>query len=173
MTQRTNSAKVTSSISKPIIATQGLLSRVGGREARPWGWFEILAIGLGYQVKRLSVEPGRRLSLQWHRHRQEHWVVARGSARVTIGADSLVLSPGGTLAVPKAAIHRLENASAVDPLEIVEVQIGAYLGEDDIVRIQDDFGRVITGKGAALIDSNGHDNHDAGQEIVSVPLSSP
>jgi mannose-1-phosphate guanylyltransferase/mannose-6-phosphate isomerase len=112
------------------------------REARPWGWFEPLTSGAGYQVKRLMVEPDRRLSLQWHRHRDEQWVVGRGTARVTIGDRVLTLGRGQSAFVPRTVVHRIENLSSLEPLEIIEVQTGDYLGEDDIVRVEDDYGRT-------------------------------
>ncbi|MSQ08291.1 MAG: cupin domain-containing protein [Dehalococcoidia bacterium] len=117
------------------------------RVERPWGWFEPLATGAGYQVKRLTVNPEQRLSLQWHRHRDEHWVVARGTAKVEIGEKTLTLGRGQSVFVPRTVRHRIVNISSVEPLEIIEVQTGDYLGEDDIVRIEDDYGR--TDKGGA------------------------
>jgi mannose-1-phosphate guanylyltransferase/mannose-6-phosphate isomerase len=122
--------------------TFGAPGRTGARVERPWGWFETLASGSGYQVKRLTVKPGKRLSLQWHRHRDEQWAVARGTARVTIGNKTLNLGRGQVAVVPRTVEHRIENLSSLETLEIVEVQTGEYLGEDDIVRIEDDFGRV-------------------------------
>lgn len=112
------------------------------KEERPWGSFEVLAGGPGFQVKRLTVKPLKRLSLQWHRHRDEHWVVARGTAKVHVGGKEFTLGRGQSMHVPRTITHRIENISSIDPLEIVEVQTGDYLGEDDIVRIEDDFGRV-------------------------------
>ena len=114
------------------------------REERPWGWFETLASGAGYQVKRLLVNPEQRLSLQWHRHRDEQWIVARGTALVTIGEKTCNLGRGQSASVPRTVRHRIENISSVEPLELVEVQTGDYLGEDDIVRVEDDFGRAGT-----------------------------
>lgn len=95
-------------------------------------------------MKRLIIHPGRRLSLQWHRHRDEQWVVARGSARVTVGEKTYNLGRGQSASVPRTIVHRVENLSSVEPLEVIEVQTGDYLGEDDIVRIEDDFGRAGT-----------------------------
>jgi mannose-6-phosphate isomerase-like protein (cupin superfamily) len=112
------------------------------KESRPWGSFEVLANGPGFQVKRLTVKPLKRLSLQWHRHRDESWVVARGTAKVTVDGKEQTLGRGQAMNVPRTITHRIENISSVDPLEIIEVQTGDYLGEDDIVRIEDDFGRV-------------------------------
>ena len=112
------------------------------REDRPWGSFEVLASGPGFQVKRLTVKPEKRLSLQWHRHRDEHWVVARGTARVQVDGEQHTLGRGQSMDVPRTVEHRIENISSVDPLEIIELQTGDYLGEDDIVRVEDDFGRA-------------------------------
>ncbi len=115
-----------------------------GREDRPWGWFEPLSSGAGYQVKRLHVNPLKRLSLQWHRHRDEQWVVARGTARVVVGEKAYNVGRGQSVSVPRTTSHRIENISSVEPLEIIEVQCGEYLGEDDIVRTEDDFGRATS-----------------------------
>lgn len=110
-------------------------------EVRPWGGFQTLEEGPGYKVKRLVVEPGHRFSLQKHRRRAEHWVIVSGSPKVTIGRRSRKLRPREAVTVPRGAWHRAENLGRV-PVVIVEVQYGAYLGEDDIVRRQDDYGRV-------------------------------
>ncbi len=109
-------------------------------EVRPWGWFRAVAAGPGYQVKILHVEPGQRLSLQWHEHRSEHWVVVRGRATVVLGDKALQLEIGDTVDIPVGAHHRLENGSN-EAVEVVEVQRGDYLGEDDITRIADDYDR--------------------------------
>ncbi len=108
---------------------------------RPWGSYTVLELGERHQVKRITVLPGRRLSLQRHRRRAEQWVVVRGTARVTRGDEVLDLGPGQSVAIAREQAHRLENPGA-ELLEVVEVQTGDYLGEDDIVRLQDDFGRV-------------------------------
>jgi mannose-6-phosphate isomerase-like protein (cupin superfamily) len=112
------------------------------RETRPWGSYEILASGPGFQTKRLTVKAESRLSLQWHRHRDETWVVARGTARVTVGEEQHTLGRGETMFVARNIHHRIENISSIEPLEIIEIQTGDYLGEDDIVRVEDDFGRA-------------------------------
>ena len=108
---------------------------------RPWGSYEILSSGHGFQVKRLTVNINSRLSLQWHRHRDETWVVARGTAKVIIDDSELTLGRGESAFVERNCHHRIENISSVEPLEIIEVQSGDYLGEDDIVRLEDDYGR--------------------------------
>lgn len=108
---------------------------------RPWGNFTSLETGEGYQVKRLTVKPGQRLSLQSHRHRSEYWVVVRGKALITVGEAELLRQKGESAFIPPGAKHRLENPGE-ELLEVIEVQNGSYLGEDDIVRYEDDFGRV-------------------------------
>ena len=107
----------------------------------PWGRWQVLARGTGFQVKRLEVKPGRRFSLQYHRHRSEHWVVVAGSGRMTLGERTFRVSPGRFLFIPTRAQHRLQNIGR-SPLVVIEVQRGTYLGEDDIVRLQDDYGRA-------------------------------
>lgn len=108
---------------------------------RPWGSFTNVALGPGFQIKRLLVKPGGRLSLQSHRRRAEHWVAVRGRPRVTCGDEVLELEEGGHVFIPKGARHRIENPTE-EAVEIVEVQLGDYLGEDDIVRYEDVYGRV-------------------------------
>ena len=107
---------------------------------RPWGHYEGIDQGDGYQVKRLVVDAGKRISLQRHQHRSEHWVVVRGSARVTLETTTFDLATNESTYIAAGAIHRLENAG-FQPLEVIEVQTGAYLGEDDIERFEDDFNR--------------------------------
>ena len=94
----------------------------------------MLTRGPGFQVKRLSIKPDCRLSYQWHRHRAETWTVARGIARVTINGEDQMLGPSQSIHVPRTHKHRIANPSSIEPLEIIEVQTGDYLGEDDIVR---------------------------------------
>jgi len=107
---------------------------------RPWGTYDDLEHGERFRVKRIVVEPGAALSLQMHHHRAEHWVVVRGTARVTRGADTFLLTENESTYIPPGTRHRLENPGKL-PLEIIEVQSGAYLGEDDIVRFEDVYGR--------------------------------
>jgi mannose-1-phosphate guanylyltransferase/mannose-6-phosphate isomerase len=107
---------------------------------RPWGSFEGLAHGPRYQVKRILVKPGASISLQLHNHRAEHWVVVKGTARITRGEETLLLTENQSTYIPLGIVHRLENPGCID-LEIIEVQSGAYLGEDDIVRLEDHYGR--------------------------------
>ncbi|MEP7153418.1 MAG: mannose-1-phosphate guanylyltransferase/mannose-6-phosphate isomerase, partial [Nitrospira sp.] len=112
---------------------------------RPWGSYTVLEEGPGYKVKRVTVNPGGRLSLQLHHKRSEHWVVITGTARVTRGEELLDLRVGESTAIPIETPHRLENLGT-ETLHIIEVQNGPYLGEDDIVRFQDDYGRLSRGR---------------------------
>lgn len=107
---------------------------------RPWGWYESISESPGHKVKRIHVAPGARLSLQKHARRAEHWVVVRGRARVTRDAQEFDLEPGQHCDIAIGQVHRLANLGS-EPVEIIEVQFGDYLGEDDIVRLQDDHGR--------------------------------
>ncbi|HEU0221415.1 MAG TPA: phosphomannose isomerase type II C-terminal cupin domain [Paracoccaceae bacterium] len=111
------------------------------RETRPWGGFEVLADRPDCKVKRIWVDPGGRLSLQSHRHRSERWVVVAGTARVTIGDAVTDMGPGEVAMIPQGAKHRLENPGTA-LVEIVEVQLGDYFGEDDIIRYEDVYGRT-------------------------------
>lgn len=111
------------------------------RVHRPWGSYESIEAGDRYQVKHLMVKPGAALSLQMHHHRAEHWVVVTGTARVTLGDKELLLSENESTYIPIGTPHRLENPGKV-PLSIIEVQSGCYLGEDDIVRLEDSYGRT-------------------------------
>jgi mannose-1-phosphate guanylyltransferase / mannose-6-phosphate isomerase len=110
------------------------------RVYRPWGYYEILTRGERFQVKRLVVKPGQRLSLQKHFHRAEHWVVVNGSALVTRGETEVLIQENESVYIPLGEIHRLENPGKI-PLALIEVGSGPYLGEDDIVRIEDTYGR--------------------------------
>ena len=116
-------------------------ARRKGFEKRPWGGFEVLEEGPGYKVKRLVVNPGRRLSLQRHRHRAEHWVVVAGVPRVRVAGRTRRLRAKGTVSIPRGAWHRIENPGR-QPVILIEVQHGRYLGEDDIIRQEDDYGRT-------------------------------
>ena len=107
---------------------------------RPWGSYESMQEGERYQVKRINVKPGERLSLQKHHHRAEHWIVVKGTAEVTRGEEVFTLAENESTYIPLGAVHRLANPGKL-PLELIEVQVGAYLGEDDIVRFEDVYGR--------------------------------
>jgi mannose-1-phosphate guanylyltransferase/mannose-6-phosphate isomerase len=108
---------------------------------RPWGYYETLNLGPRFQVKLLHVTPGGKLSLQMHHHRSEHWVVVRGTAKVTIGDAEKLVQENESVYITATQWHRLENPGKV-PLEIIEVQIGTYLGEDDIIRSDDIYQRL-------------------------------
>ncbi|MCP5091741.1 MAG: mannose-1-phosphate guanylyltransferase/mannose-6-phosphate isomerase [Gammaproteobacteria bacterium] len=110
------------------------------RDHRPWGWFESLAVGTRFQVKQIMVHPGAALSLQSHVHRAEHWVVVEGTAKVTIGETVSLISENQSVYIPLGEVHRLENPGKM-PLHLIEVQSGAYLGEDDITRYEDVYAR--------------------------------
>jgi len=107
---------------------------------RPWGWYDSVDNGERFQVKRIVVKPGAALSLQMHHHRAEHWIVVSGTARVTKGEETFLVSENESTYIPLGTTHRLENPGRV-PLEMIEVQSGSYLGEDDIVRFEDVYGR--------------------------------
>ena len=110
------------------------------KDYRPWGWFESLVNTPGYQVKRLHVYPKAALSLQSHQHRSEHWVVVSGTAKVVRGSDEFLLKENQSAYISLGEVHSLENVGD-DDLELIEVQSGNYLGEDDIVRLEDSYGR--------------------------------
>jgi len=110
-------------------------------EERPWGRWSVLAEADGYKVKRLEIAPGQRLSLQYHLHRSEHWVVVSGSARVVLGEETRDIRVTDSVVVPAKMIHRIENPY-VAPVVIIEIQQGTTLDEDDIVRLEDDYQRI-------------------------------
>ena len=110
-------------------------------DERPWGNFTVLDEGEGYKVKRIEVLPGKRLSYQKHARRAEHWFIVQGVAKVTLDGKEIILSSGEYVDIPVGAAHRIENPGDVKVI-FIEAQRGDYLGEDDIVRLQDDFGRV-------------------------------
>lgn len=109
-------------------------------DKRPWGSFTVLDEGEGYKVKRLEVLSGKRLSYQKHAQRSEHWFVTQGTAKVTLDGEEITVNKGEAIDIPLGAAHRVENPEK-ELLVFIEVQQGDYLGEDDIVRIEDDFGR--------------------------------
>ena len=125
----------------------GLLKAAGRSETnshrkvhRPWGWYDSIDFGSRFQVKRIVVNPGGVLSLQMHHYRAEHWIVVSGTARVTKGDETFLVSENESTYIPLGTTHRLENLGKL-PLEMIEVQSGSYLGEDDIVRFEDRYGR--------------------------------
>ncbi len=109
---------------------------------RPWGAYTVVHRGNKFQVKVIEVDCGKRLSLQSHRQRDEHWTIVSGTARVTKGESSFEIAENQTVHIPRTVVHRIANAGA-EPLIFVEVQWGDYLGEDDIVRLEDDYGRQV------------------------------
>jgi mannose-6-phosphate isomerase-like protein (cupin superfamily) len=109
-------------------------------EQRPWGAWYVLDEGAGYKVKRIEVRPGQRLSYQTHEHRSEHWTIVQGTATCVLDGATLDVEPGGSVDVPVGMAHRIANLG-VDELVVIEVQRGDYTGEDDIVRLDDDYGR--------------------------------
>jgi len=117
---------------------EGVMHR---KVARPWGWYDTVEIGDRFKVKRIQVNPGASLSLQSHARRAEHWVVVRGIALVTCGDQSVTLNENESTYIPLGQKHRLSNPGKV-PVEIIEVQSGAYVGEDDIIRFDDQYGRL-------------------------------
>jgi mannose-6-phosphate isomerase len=110
-------------------------------DRRPWGTFTVLDEGAGFKVKRIEVLPGKRLSYQKHAQRAEHWVIVQGTAKVTLNDEEIIVRTGEAIDIAVGASHRVENAHE-ELLVFIEVQKGNYLGEDDIVRLQDDFGRT-------------------------------
>jgi len=110
-------------------------------DQRPWGTFTVLDQGSDFKVKRIEVLPGKRLSYQKHSQRAEHWVVVQGTAKVTLDDREIIVSAGEAIDIAIGAAHRVENLSQ-EPLIFIEVQRGSYLGEDDIVRLEDDYGRT-------------------------------
>jgi mannose-1-phosphate guanylyltransferase/mannose-6-phosphate isomerase len=110
---------------------------------RPWGWYDSVDNGDRFQVKRICVKPGAKLSLQKHFHRAEHWIVVRGTAEVTRGEETFLLSENQSTYIPIGTVHRLANPGKIN-LEMIEVQSGRYLGEDDIVRLEDTYGRMAS-----------------------------
>ena len=123
-----------------MAAGQLTVTEVGTRDYRPWGAFETVNEGERFKVKRITVKPGGKLSLQRHHHRAEHWVVVKGLAKVECAGETKFLSEDQSIYIPIGSAHRLENPGRI-PLELIEVQTGSYLGEDDIVRLDDEYGR--------------------------------
>ena len=125
-----------------ILKQKGRSEYFSHREVyRPWGKYDSIDQGDRYQVKLITVKPGQKLSLQMHHHRAEHWIVVSGTAKVTLGKDEIMLSENQSTYIPLGVTHALENPGKI-PLELIEVQSGSYLGEDDIVRFEDKYGRI-------------------------------
>jgi len=108
---------------------------------RPWGWYDSIASGACFQVKYMFVDSGKSLSLQLHRHRSEHWVIVKGSAKVRRGSENFMLGENESIFIPIGVKHQLSNIGKI-PLELIEVQSGSYLDEADIVRFADEYGRA-------------------------------
>jgi mannose-1-phosphate guanylyltransferase/mannose-6-phosphate isomerase len=136
---RTQDVKIITDILKTRTRSEWELNR---EVYRPWGKYDSIDSDDGYQVKRLTVNPGAKLSVQMHHHRSEHWVVVAGQARVHYGAESHDLNVNESTYHGKEVVHALENPGKL-PLELIEVQVGVYLGEDDIVRFSDRYGRAV------------------------------
>lgn len=134
--------------SEAMVIATGDADRSPRFDRRPWGTFTVLDEGEGYKVKRIEVLPSKRLSYQRHAHRGERWFVVQGTAKVTLDGQALTLRPGQTINIPVGAAHRVENPGE-EILIFIEVQLGSYLGEDDIVRLEDDFGRASAGGAVA------------------------
>jgi mannose-6-phosphate isomerase len=117
-----------------------MMRRVTEENVRPWGRYDVLSDDASYKVKSIVVEPGKRLSYQRHERRAEHWFVVAGTGVVTLDGDEIDVRPGSAVDVARRAAHRMANTGDV-PLVFVEVQHGEYFGEDDIVRLEDDYGR--------------------------------
>ncbi|OPX92535.1 MAG: Alginate biosynthesis protein AlgA [Syntrophorhabdus sp. PtaU1.Bin002] len=111
-------------------------------DQRPWGYYRVLSDEPDHKVKRICVYPGERLSLQRHQRRSEHWYIVAGTALVVVGADEIYLKAGEAVNIPVGSVHRIMNPGA-ENLIFIEIQTGDYFGEDDIERLQDDYGRVV------------------------------
>jgi mannose-6-phosphate isomerase len=124
---------------KPFVLNSGIVRAM--HEERPWGSFTVLDEGPTFKVKRIEVLPQKRLSYQKHAKRSEHWMVVAGTARVTLDGQETTVTTGGVIDIPVGAAHRIENVGT-ETMIFIEIQRGSYLGEDDIQRLQDDFGRL-------------------------------
>ncbi|HPQ44438.1 MAG TPA: phosphomannose isomerase type II C-terminal cupin domain [Syntrophales bacterium] len=111
------------------------------KEHRPWGYYQVLSDETDCKVKKIVVHPGMRLSLQRHRYRDEHWYILSGEAIITIGSDTVHVKSGQSVDIPRGEFHRITNPET-GPVAFIEVQTGDYFGEDDIERVEDDYGRV-------------------------------
>jgi mannose-1-phosphate guanylyltransferase/mannose-6-phosphate isomerase len=138
--QRSDAAAVKALVAR-LKAANSPLATEHLQSFRPWGHYRSLDVGPRHQVKRIVVKPGGRLSLQMHHHRSEHWIVVRGTAIVTVGDAIQTLHENESIYIPIGSIHRMENPGKID-LEIIEVQTGSYLGEDDIIRVEDAYHRI-------------------------------
>ena len=114
---------------------------MGEAERRPWGFYEVLSDKKDHKVKRVTIEPGKRLSLQKHKQRSEHWFVVHGESIVTVGDNETKVTDGQAIDIPQGSLHRILNTGK-ENLVYIEVQLGSYFGEDDIERVEDDYGRI-------------------------------
>jgi len=137
---RRDEAQKVKQVVKQLDATGSTKHQLHRKVFRPWGAYDSIDQGERFQVKRITVKPGGKLSLQMHHHRAEHWIVVTGTAKVTCGEETFLLTENQSTYIPLGQVHRLENPGSV-PLELIEVQSGSYLGEDDIVRFEDTYGR--------------------------------
>ncbi|MFM7558395.1 MAG: cupin domain-containing protein, partial [Alphaproteobacteria bacterium] len=135
-----NDLKEIKNLYQRILETNPEICQKSNKSIRPWGSFEIINFGNNYKVKKIIVNPGCSLSLQKHLHRAEHWVVIKGSADINIGDQKFTLKPNQSTFIPRETIHRLSN-NQDHSLEIIEIQTGEYLEEDDIIRFNDLYGR--------------------------------
>jgi mannose-1-phosphate guanylyltransferase/mannose-6-phosphate isomerase len=134
-------AEQVKSVVAQLEARQSPQASLHRKVARPWGCYDSVDCGERFQVKRITVRPGAKLSLQMHHHRAEHWIVVKGTALVTRGDEEILITENQSTYIPLGVKHRLENPGKTD-LEMIEVQSGSYLGEDDIVRFEDTYGRI-------------------------------
>jgi mannose-1-phosphate guanylyltransferase/mannose-6-phosphate isomerase len=139
VTTRSNSQTVKNLVEK-LEECQREEKHLHRKVVRPWGWYDSVDEGERFKVKRIQVKPGASLSLQMHHHRAEHWIVVKGVAEITNGDQIIMLTENQSTYIPQGQTHRLANPGK-SPLEIIEVQSGSYLGEDDIVRFEDTYGR--------------------------------
>jgi mannose-1-phosphate guanylyltransferase / mannose-6-phosphate isomerase len=142
VTDKANSQQVKKIVSR-LESTKRQEQNLHRKVHRPWGWYDSLDEGARFKVKRILVKPGASLSLQKHQHRAEHWIVVKGTAEVTCGDKVMVLTENQSTYIPLGEVHRLANKGETD-VEIIEVQSGSYLGEDDIIRLQDTYGRAFS-----------------------------
>jgi mannose-6-phosphate isomerase len=126
---------------KDIIGYMGGIGEMNDIEHRPWGFYEVLSDEVDHKVKRISVEPGKCLSLQRHTQRREHWFVVHGESIVTVGDNETQAVSGQAIDIPQGSLHRIANTGS-ERLVYIEVQLGSYFGEDDIERVEDDYGRI-------------------------------
>ncbi|MBU2600237.1 phosphomannose isomerase type II C-terminal cupin domain [bacterium] len=122
-----------------------MLSRTKTKDHRPWGYFVVLSNELEHKVKRIVVYPKKRLSMQRHRYRSEHWYIIYGEAVVILNDKKIYLKAGESIDIPQEAVHRIENIG-ISNMAFIEIQRGEYFGEDDIERLEDDYGRELGGK---------------------------